>query len=191
MPRGALERSSQHSGFAYTTDGGRSWKHNTEGHWAMGRDGFAAATVGACARRSHLRGAGGSGSSGNGGGGAGAGEGVGGGGVGGVGASLKGMAASAASAAAGLFGAGLDAAAAAAGLDTPKSPEDCRPKDVGAQSPLRTLPFHAGALVSPAVVRLRSGAIAAFFASTAGKGGLKHCVTTHVIIFTVGVGAHG
>jgi hypothetical protein len=33
----------------------------------------------------------------------------------------------------------------------------------GAQSPLRALPFHAGALVSPVVVRLRSGAVVGLY----------------------------
>jgi hypothetical protein len=81
-------------------------------------------------------------------------------------------AASGAAAAAAALSSRLDtlsgAAAAAAGLDTPKPPEECRPDDVGVQSPLRAIPFHAGALVSPALVRLKNGNIAAFFASTAG-----------------------
>ena len=160
MPRGALERSSPHSGFAYTTDGGRRWRYNEEGRWAKGQDGFGAATVGACARKRHLVRADRSDREGR---------------PGGAPGGLAGMAASAASAASAMFrsgsdllDAGVEAASAAAGLGTLKSPEECRPRDVGAQSPLAALPFHAGALVSPALVRLRSGAIAAFFASTAG-----------------------
>ena len=156
MPRGALDRSSQHSTFARSADGGKSWRHDAEeGRWGNTRKvgWFASATVGACARKLRPSSGGGGGSS-----------------------AIRAMVASAVSAAGAavhagrhLAGAGVDAATMAAGVDTPKSPEQCRPQDVGTHSLLDTVPFHAGALVAPVLVRLRTGAIAAFFASTAGE----------------------
>ena len=53
MPRGALERSTQHSALAFTADGGRTWRYTPAAVGAagamggsQGQENFAAATMG-------------------------------------------------------------------------------------------------------------------------------------------------